>query len=81
MPQQPNHVIQPRAAPPERMIPPVGSYMWNNMSTNPAPPVAWPNSTQPNVPWSGGQAGEETSRLTSPLHSLLPENLLGSEII
>jgi len=81
VPQQPNHVIQPRAAPPERMIPPVGSYMWNNMSTNPAPPVAWPNSTQPNVPWSGGQAGEETSRLTSPLHSLLPENLLGSEII
>ena len=70
--------------------PAVNPYMWGagggvgGMSNNNVAP--WPTSSsthpsQPSMPWSGGQSMEDSTRLMSPLHSLLPENLLGSEMI
>uniref|UniRef100_H2XRW2 Uncharacterized protein n=3 Tax=Ciona intestinalis TaxID=7719 RepID=H2XRW2_CIOIN len=38
----------------------------------------WPSNMPPSMPWSG-TSSEDMSRIMSPLHTLLPENLLGGE--
>jgi len=47
-----------------------GQQLWNSPLANNVP--SWPNPSSSSVPWSGGGA-------ESPMHSLLPENLLGGE--
>ena len=51
---------------------------WGSNAPNVTPGTTWAGNASYNLAWSRS-TGEEPGRVMSPMHSLLPENLLGGE--
>ena len=70
-PHQRDQLPAPSAAPPPQ-------YWSGNQVPNITSGTTWAGVVPQGLAWSRS-TGEETARVMSPMHSLLPENLLGGE--